>query len=182
MPCPDDVTLELWLAEALPAGEQAEIARHLEGCADCHERALASRHEAGALTAALALGEDELAFLAGADLAGRWRPAGQPAPWWGWCALLVTLGSVASWALAWPLVARALEQAGRAGLGSVVLQALLGALWALGTGSFTIGAGPLTGSMLALLGLIGLALLAGPRPPTSQQAEPGYGTLGGRST
>ena len=35
MPCPDELTLDLWLAEVLPVEEATTIAAHVAGCASC---------------------------------------------------------------------------------------------------------------------------------------------------
>ena len=35
MACPDELTLDLWLANALPADEAATVAGHVQTCATC---------------------------------------------------------------------------------------------------------------------------------------------------
>jgi hypothetical protein len=35
MPCPDELTLELWSADALPPAEASAVAVHVASCARC---------------------------------------------------------------------------------------------------------------------------------------------------
>src|SRR5688572_12412563 len=108
MRCPDEMELELWLAEALSEHEREPIRRHVDGCMMCVHLLAARRDEEAALAEALALEADELQFLAGLDLAGRWRPTWVTQAWWGWLALLVTTGALGAWAVVWPLARPAL--------------------------------------------------------------------------
>ena len=73
MACPDELTLDLWQANALPPDEAAVIAAHVRECADCTAVTRAASVFATSLHAALALDADEAAYLAGLQLASRWR-------------------------------------------------------------------------------------------------------------
>src|SRR4051812_45945392 len=131
MPCPDELTMELWLADLLVGREADEIELHLAACADCQARVENGRGELAGLRTALAPDYDELLFLVGLDLPGRWQRS-TSAAWLGGLALVVALGGLATWVLAEPIVATAFSLAEWAGLGSVLLQASLSAAWAGG--------------------------------------------------
>jgi hypothetical protein len=175
MRCPDEMELELWLAEALPEHERETIRRHVDGCAVCLDLLAARRYEEAAISEALALQADELQFLADLDLAGRWRPVSATQAWWGWLALLVTMGALGAWPVAWPLARPALELAGRAGMEGLARQALLGALWTIGQTILNPTAILGVAHGLALVGLaivLGLAALSqhAPAQPLASQA------------
>ena len=61
MACPDEVTLDLWLADALPSDEAATVAAHVSTCAPCLEARQAIEGWSTQLHAALALDPEELA-------------------------------------------------------------------------------------------------------------------------
>lgn len=175
MRCPDEMERELWLAEALPDHERESIRRHVDGCTMCRDLLAARRHEEAALSEALALDADELRFLADLDLAGRWRPTRATQAWWGWLALLVTIGALGAWSVVWPLARPALELAGRAGVEGLARQALLGALWTIGQTILNPTAILWVGYGLALVGLaivLGLAVQSqrAPSQPLGSQA------------
>src|SRR5216684_2646817 len=62
MACPDELTLDLWLADALPSDEAATVAAHVRTCATCAAAESAAHALDGELHAALALNTDELAL------------------------------------------------------------------------------------------------------------------------
>ena len=165
MPCPNDLTRDLWLVGALPPEDTTRLADHVAGCPTCEADALAARHLDRALSAALALDSAELAYLDSLDLARRWRTAAQPALWWSWLALLTTLATLMVWSLAGPVARPVLDLLIRTGLGVVLGRALVVALWRLDQALLTLAASPLLAYSLPLLALLGLALLAWPRRP-----------------
>ena len=164
MPCPDDLTLDLWLADALPAAESARLTTHLTDCPSCQAAVEASRRADQALSAALALDAEELAYLEGLNLARQWRTAPQPAAWWHWLLFLGTLVSFAAWSVAGPLARPALDLMVRTGLGVVLARGLLETLARLVEAVLVLAASPLLVYSLPLLAILGLILLAWPRP------------------
>ena len=163
MSCPDRLTLDLWLADVLPAAEAAGPADHLADCPTCEASIQASRGMDRALGAALALDAAELDCLEGLNLARRWRAA-PPAVWWYWLVFLGALASFAIWSVAGPVTRPVLELVTRTGLGVVLARALIESLVRLGEAVFMLAVSPMLGYSLPLLALLGLILLAWPRP------------------
>lgn len=164
MSCPDDLTLELWLAAALPADETDRVADHLADCPTCAAIVRATRRTDEALGAALALDADELAYLDSLDLVRPWRTTARPVAWWYWLVFLGALASFAAWSVAGPLARPALDLVTRTSLGVVLARGLLEGLARFGEALLVAAASPLLGYSLPLLALLGLALLAWPRP------------------
>ena len=171
MSCPDRLTLDLWLADALPAAEAARLADHLADCPTCESSVLATRGMDRALGAALALDAGELAYLDGLDLARRWRTAASPSLWWYWLVFLGALASFAIWSVAGPVTRPVLELVTRTGLGVVLARALIESLVRLGEAVFMLAVSPMLGYSLPLLALLGLVLLAWPRPRRMVEAR-----------
>ena len=163
MPCPDRLRLDLWLADALPAAEAAGLADHLADCPTCQASILASRGIDRVLGAALALDAAELAYLESLNLARRWR-AVPPAVWWYWLIFLGALASFTIWSVAGPVARSVLELVTRTGLGVVLARGLIESLVRLGEAVFMLAVSPMLGYSLPLLALLGLILLAWPRP------------------
>src|SRR5687767_1576097 len=94
MRCPDELTLDLWQADALPSDEAATIAEHVRTCVTCAAAVRSARALGGELQAALSLDADEMAYLSRLELAAPWRasPAAAAAPSWGWIALVGVVG------------------------------------------------------------------------------------------
>lgn len=167
MSCPDDLTLELWQAEALPPTNAYWLAPHLLACADCAARLDLLGREAAALEQGLALDSGELAFLAELDLARRWQPARAPTMtiWLGWLALVGTLATTLLWTLAEPALSPGLELANRAGLAMVLLQSGLRLAGAAGASLLSLATSPLlTYAQPALVLAALLLLFLAPRP------------------
>src|SRR5258708_22869832 len=98
MACPDEVTLDLWLAGALPNDEAAAIANHVRTCATCEQAQLASHGLEQELYAALALDPAELDYVSSLNLASTWRSgATTAAVSWGWLALAGVVAVFAAW-------------------------------------------------------------------------------------
>src|SRR5258706_8149049 len=98
MACPDELTLDLWLADALPSDEAAAVAGHVPTCATCAAAAQAAHTLTGELHAALELDAEERAYLRGLDLASTWRTSPATAALsWGWIALAGVVMGFAAW-------------------------------------------------------------------------------------
>src|SRR5438445_3352185 len=104
MACPDELTLDLWLADALPSEEAAVVAAHVRTCATCAAAQNAAHSFASELQAALGLNTQELAYLAGQDLSRAWRtsPAPLESVGWGWIALIGVIAGFCAWLVAAP--------------------------------------------------------------------------------
>src|SRR5438132_13552514 len=98
MDSPDELTLDLWLADALPSDEAAALAAHVRTCATCAAAEQGAQALDVKLHAALALDAEERAYLAGLELAAAWHTSPSTAALsWGWIApAAVVAGFVAS--------------------------------------------------------------------------------------
>ncbi|HLZ31815.1 MAG TPA: hypothetical protein VKV73_31215 [Chloroflexota bacterium] len=164
MACPDELTLDLWLAGALPSEEAAAVATHVRTCATCVAGEQAARALGGELHAALALDADELAYLAGLDLAANWgSSAATAARVWGWTALAGVIFGFAAWVGAAPLLGSAPAAAAQAALSTVLLNAAVVGLFGLGGALLDLTRNPALGLSQPLLALLALALLVWPR-------------------
>jgi anti-sigma factor RsiW len=171
MTCPDELTLDLWLADALPADEAARIAAHVRTCAACAAAQQAARTLGAELGAALALDADELAFLTGIQLAAPWRAAPAPTtPSWGWIALAFVVGGYAAWSAAASLFGPSAVAVAQVGLGTLPLHLALDFLFGLGQALVDLARHPALGLSQPLLALFALALLAWPRQLISQRS------------
>src|SRR5687768_16701959 len=133
MACPDELTLDLWLAGALPSNEAATVAAHVPTCDACMAAQQAFQSFGSELHAALVLDPDERAYLAGLKLTTAGHAAQSAAPMhWSWLALFGVIAGFAAWLLAAPLIGQALATASQVGLNSVLLRAALGVLVGLG--------------------------------------------------
>ena len=162
MACPDELTLDLWLAGALSSAEAADVGRHVESCAAC----TAATHNAQTLTeefhGALALDADELAYMVDLQLARTWRRAPAASLWWGWIAIVGVVAGFVAWLLAAPTFSWAFGLAIQVGVGSVLLNAVIGLALAFGQGIFELIRNPVLGWSQPLLALCALALLVWP--------------------
>lgn len=162
MACPDEITLDLWLAHALPPDEAAAIAPHVRACADCR----AAEHAAQAfdveLHAALALDPDEVAYVSRLELASNWRADSTTASAWGWIALVGVVTGFAAWLVAAPMLGAAVGAVMQVGMGSLLVSAALGLLFDLGQALLDLSRNPALGLSQPLLALLALALLAWP--------------------
>jgi hypothetical protein len=165
MACPDELTLDLWLADALPSDEAAVVAAHAAECATCAAAEQAAHALGGAIHAALALDADERRYLARLTLAAPWRTsaAAAPALSWGWIALAGVIGGFAAWMAAAPLYGEQVAAAVEIGLGSVPLSLALDLVFNLGRALFRLTQLPALGLAQPLLALVALALLLWPR-------------------
>src|SRR3954468_6723273 len=98
MACPDELTLDLWLAEALPADEATHIAGHVASCGVCMASEIAWQAAHASLRSALSLDADEQAYLVGLNLPATWqtRPAPAAAPW-GWLTVVGLITAFVAW-------------------------------------------------------------------------------------
>jgi hypothetical protein len=164
MACPDELTLDLWLADALPLHEAASIASHVHTCAICTAAAQAAHALDSDLQAALALDAQELAFLSGLELASTWRPNPTTASLsWGWIALAGLVAGFAAWWVAAPMFGSVLATAVQVGLGMVPLRAAVGFVFSLGQALLALSQNPALGLSQPVLALLALALLVWPR-------------------
>jgi hypothetical protein len=169
MACPDELTLDLWLADALPPEEAAAIAAHVRTCAACAAAERAAKAFGTGMQAALALDADEVAHLSGLELAARWR-TGSASPSWGWIALACVVGGYAAWLAAAPFFGPAAAMGARVGLGMAPLHLVLG--WGFGLGQVLLDLirHPAIGLSQPLLALLALALQAWPRQMSTQRS------------
>jgi anti-sigma factor RsiW len=171
MACPDDLTLDLWLADALPSDEAASVAAHVHTCATCAAAEQAAHALGAELHAALALDGEELAYLSGLDLASTWRTSPTAAALsWGWIALAGVVAGFAAWVVAAPMFGAAVAAADQVGVGTVVLNAALVLVFSLGVALLDLSRNPALGLSQPLLALLALALLVWPRQLIPQRS------------
>jgi hypothetical protein len=173
MACPDELTLDLWLAQALPLEEASTIAEHVATCTLCTASQIAWQASNAQLRAALSLNNEEQAFLASLDLSATWRTQQATAtPPWGWLALIGLVAAFFAWTFAGPLVDPVLAAASRVGLGSILADGFVGVLFDAGQALFAIATSPALSLTQPLLGMLALALLLFPRAKASLQGVP----------
>ncbi len=170
MACPDELTLDLWLADALPSDEAAAVAAHVHTCAACGAAASAARALDGELHSALALDAEELAYLAELELASAWRTSPAAGLSFSWVALVGVVGGFLAWWLAAPIFGSAVAIAVQVGLGSVLLNAAFGLVFGLAQALFELIQHPALGLSQPLLALLALAVLVWPRQLIPQRS------------
>jgi uncharacterized membrane protein (DUF485 family) len=163
MACPDELTLDLWLADALPAAEAASVAAHVDTCVTCAAAIYAARALDSQLHAALALDAEDLAYLARQELSSTWRSSSAQAPLWAWIALFGVVAGCAAWFVAAPLFGSAVALGVQVGLGTVLISAALSLVLSVGQALFDLTRNPALGLSQPLLALLALALLIWPR-------------------
>jgi len=164
MACPDELTLDLWLADALPSDEAAEIATHVHTCATCAAAQQTAQALDAELHAALALDAEEVAYLAAMELASSWRTSpAAAAVSWGWIALAGVVAGFAAWLVAAPMFGSAAAAAAQVGVGTVVLNATLVFVFSLGEVLLDLIRNPALGFSQPVLALLAFALLIWPR-------------------
>ena len=165
MPCPDELTLDLWLADALPPDEAATVSAHVGTCAACVAWREAWTGQADGLRAALALDWDEHAYLAGLDLAATWRgrTANATDARWGWLALFAVITAFITWTVAAQPFGDVLSTANEVGLSTVLLTSTIGLVIGVSQSVIDISTNPALGFSQPLLGLLALALLLWPK-------------------
>jgi Putative zinc-finger len=166
MACPDELTLDLWLAGALPADEASSIEAHVGTCSTCTASKLAWRASATDLHAALSLDADEHAFLATLDLPATWRARSASVPW-SWLALFSVVAAFAAWTLAGPFIANLVGVAAQAGAGTYLITTALSLLFSFGQAVLSIANSPALSLTQPLLAVLALALLLWPRARTT---------------
>jgi anti-sigma factor RsiW len=171
MACPDELTLDLWLAGALPSDEAAAVAAHVRTCAACAAAEQTAQALDTELQAALALDAEELAYLSGLELASPWRTSpAAAAPSWGWIVLAGVVGGYAAWLVAAPMSGSAVAAAGQVALGTAPLHLALGLVFSLGQALLGLIRHPALGLSQPLLALLALALLVWPRQLVPQRS------------
>jgi hypothetical protein len=171
MACPEELTLNLWLADALPPDEAEVVASHIHTCARCAAAVDAARAGDVELHAALELNADELAYLSSLQMALTWRASPAPAAFsWGWIALAVVIAGFVAWLWAGPTVGAALALAIQVGLRTVLLNAALGLVFGVGQALLELIRSPALGLSQPLLALLALALLFWPRQLIPQRS------------
>ena len=171
MACPDELTLDLWLADALPSDEAAAVATHFDTCAACAAAQQVATALDPELHAALALDDEELAYLSGLKLASSWRISpGTAAVSWSWIALAGVVTGFAAWLLAAPIFGSALAAAAQVGVGTVLLHGALELAFGLGVALLELIRNPALGLSQPLLALLALALLVWPRQLIPQRS------------
>jgi hypothetical protein len=122
------------------------------------------------LRTALALTTDEHAYLAGLDLAAAWRTApADLARRVTWLSATFIAAVSGTWLLTLPLLGSFLELPNRFGASIVLLRLLLNVLWTGVETLLVLAASPALGLALPILALLGLAVLAWPRPLISSR-------------
>ncbi|HEY2977305.1 MAG TPA: hypothetical protein VGJ35_05000, partial [Burkholderiaceae bacterium] len=143
MACPDELTLDLWLADALHSDEAAAIAAHVLTCSACREARQAFEAVGAELHSALDLDAEEVAYLSGLRLAETWRgAAATPALSWGWITLVGVVAGFAAWVVAAPVIGPAVALVLQIGLLTVVMNAAFGLLFAVGQLLFGVAQSP----------------------------------------
>jgi anti-sigma factor RsiW len=171
MACPDELTLDLWLADALPSQEAATVAIHAHTCATCAAAERAAHALRAELHSALALDAEELAYLSGLELASSWRLSPATAALsWGWIALAGVVAGFAAWLGVAQLFGSAIAAAAQVGLGTLPLDAALGLAFSLGQALIDLTRNPALGLSQPLLALFALALLFWPRQLIPQRS------------
>jgi anti-sigma factor RsiW len=168
MPCPDEVTLDLWSADALDPTKAAAVASHVAGCDSCTAQQRRSHAGTARLRAALDLDQDERAYLATLNLASRWRAQSNRTAdrHLGWLALFAVIGAFLAWTLAAPLlgaVGQLLGAASMVGVGTVVLTTVIAVLLGAAQAVIELSLNPALGLSQPLLAVLALALLIWPR-------------------
>jgi hypothetical protein len=163
MACPDELTLDLWLADALPSLEAAAVAAHVHTCATCVATQQAAHALDAKLHTALTLDVEEVAYLSSLELPSTWLSRPAVAPSWAWIALAGVVAAFATWLVAAPMVGSALAVAAQVGLGAVLLNAALEVGFSLGQALLDLIRNPALGLSQPLLALLALALLVWPR-------------------
>ena len=176
MPCPDELTLDLWLADALTPAEATEVAAHVAACPTCSAQREQWRATDTRLRAALDLDEDERAYLVGLNLASTWRARSAPATdrTWGWLALFTVLAGFVAWTVAAQPVGQALSALGMVGASTLLLTTAIGLVLQVGRSVIALSTNPALGVIQPLLGVLALALLFWPRL-TKVKAGPHFG-------
>jgi anti-sigma factor RsiW len=164
MACPDELTLDLWRADALPAHEAAAVTDHIHTCTICAAAEQAAQVLSAEFHAALALDAEELAYVSGLKLAASWRasPYGVGVSW-GWIALAGVIAGFAAWSVAAPMFGSAVAEAILVGVGTLLLNAAVVVVFGLGQALLEVIRNPALGLSQPLLALLALALLVWPR-------------------
>lgn len=170
MTCPDELTLELWLADALPPDEAETVAAHVRGCAACAAVEAPARALGVALHAALQLDDDERMHLAGLGLAEQWRTSSSSsASFWGGLALAVVVGAYVAWLVASPVLGPVAAVAARVSLGTAPLSLLFDLIGGVGPPLVDLVRHPSLGLTQPLLAALAIALLIWPRQSLTQR-------------
>jgi hypothetical protein len=164
MPCPDELTFDLWCADALGSAEASAVAEHVRACTTCSAQQERWQHAGKRLRAALPLDEGERAYLVSLNLAAPWRSrsVGARGASWGGLALFCVVAAFVAWTVAAQPFELALAGANLVGLSSILLTNLLGLVLALGQLIVDLSTNPALALSQPLLALLGLALLFWP--------------------
>jgi hypothetical protein len=165
MSCPDELTLNLWSGNALPAEEAASVSAHVASCATCGRQVEQWHATSSSLHAALDLDLDERAYLASLDLAATWRarPTRETDVRWGWLAFFGVVAAFIVWSVAAQPLGGLLATANQVGVGTVVLTNAIRLLLGAGQSLIEISTSPALGLSQPLLALLALVLLFWPR-------------------
>jgi anti-sigma factor RsiW len=163
MSCPDELTLDLWSAQALPPDEASAVAAHVASCANCRAQQARSQSDRASLHAALELDQDERAYLATLDLAAAWRTRTATDARWGWLALIGVLGAFVAWTIAGRPFGELLGMANQVGLSTVLFSSAFGALLSLIQSLIEVSTSPALSLAQPLLAVLALLVLFWPR-------------------
>jgi hypothetical protein len=164
MACPDELTLDLWRADALPRDEAAAVAAHVQTCVVCAANEQAAHGLEADLRAALALDAEERAYVSGRELAATWRTShAAPAVSWAWIVLGGVIAGAVAWFVAAPTFGWAVGVAAQVGVGTLLLHTALGLAFSVGSALIDLIRNPAFSLTQPLLALLALALLIWPR-------------------
>jgi hypothetical protein len=165
MSCPDELTLDLWLAHALSNEEASEVAAHVASCPSCAAQRARWQADSASLQAALELDQDERAYLAGLDLAATWRRRSTATSdaRWGRLALLGIVSGFVAWTIAAQPFSDLLGIVNLVGLGTLLLTNALELLLGAGQSLIDISKNPALGLAQPLLAVLALTVLFWPR-------------------
>jgi hypothetical protein len=170
MACPDELTLDLWLANALPACEASSVAAHVRTCDACAAALQHAQSFGAELHHALALDATERGYLAELQLAAPWQARAATDPAWGWVVVAAVVASFIAWLAAAPLVGSIVGLAAQIGIATVLLNAALVLAFGAGQALFDLIRNPALGWSQPLLALLALLLLVWPRELIPQRS------------
>jgi anti-sigma factor RsiW len=165
MSCPDELTLDLWLAHALPSEEASAVAAHVAACPSCTAQQARWHADNLSLRSALELDHAESDYLASLDLARTWRAqaAASTEAHWGWLALLGIVTAFVAWTFAAQPFGELLGTADLVGLGTILSTNAVTLLLGVAASLIDLSSNPALGLAQPLLAVLALTVLFWPR-------------------
>jgi hypothetical protein len=171
MPCPDELTLDLWMAHALPLAEAEAVSAHVAACATCSAMQEQWQSLGASLHVALDLDQDERAFLTSLDLSAGWRNRTSKtlAAHWGWLAVVSVVTAFIAWTLTIQPFGDLLATADQVGLSTFLLTNVVGLLLGIAQFLIDISTNPALSLSQPLLAVLALTVLFWPRIKSAPQ-------------